>query len=142
MTKKQHPKNPRLKEIEKEGKKPSPLHTAIPVNPDVNNQPVKEMRLGWFFVVAKMIDLFTFKQCQDFFKNFVIVRCHPKKNNPEIFEYLAFSPLFEPYESKLHPPPAYDVKIKLDIPIRSNGKMRAIVTARKIEQTRIITPGH
>ena len=139
MTRKRHPKNPRLKAIEKEGKKESMLGQAIPINLGVINEPVREKRLGWFAVAAQMIDIITFEQCQDFFSHFVIVRCTLLKNN--IFEYLAFSPLFEPHEYKLSPSPRYKINVKLEPPGKSEKKMKVIVTAEKIEKKLIIVPG-
>jgi len=140
MAKKHHPKNPRLKAVEKSRHKKVALNQAIPVNIGVNNLPVKEKRLGWFAMSAQLLDALTFEQCQKIFSNFVIVRAEPMPKQP-IFKYQAFSPLFEPYLSKVSPPPWYDVKVKLIPPKKPDGKMRIQVTAKKREQSRIIRPG-
>ena len=140
MAKKRHPKNPRFKEIEKEGKKKeSPLGQAIPINPGVVNEPVREKRLGWFAVSAQMIDMITFEQCQEFFGHFVIIKAEPDPKR-SVFRYLAFSPLFEPHESRLTSWPWYDINVKLSPPEEPDGKIT--VTATKREQKRIIVPGH
>ena len=140
MTRKRHPKNPRLKAIEKESKKESMLGQAIPINPGVVNEPVREKRLGWFAISAQMIDTITFEQCQEFFSHFVIIKADPDPKRP-VFRYLAFSPLFEPHESRLTSWPWYDINVKLSPPDKPEGKMKTTVTATKREQKRIIIPG-
>lgn len=135
--KKMKKQNPRIKEKirllnqPKEGENRLPLpHPPPPEECWV----VKENRIGVFNVMAISLTYMDWEVYQQLIQNFLITGCQlsPDKS---VFQYLAFSPLFEKV-SKLEMQkqvPLYRINVTMD------GKKKIVkITAEKIEVSKIV----
>lgn len=121
--------NPRIKEVESESK----LTTAVNKIPPQKCWVVDENRIGCFHVSSKMLDYIKWEVYQDIFKQFMIVRCNIVKNT-SVFEYVAFSPLFDKVSKLERKAPLYEIIINND----ESGVIQ--VTAKQKIKSKIIVP--
>lgn len=135
--KKMSKQNPRIKEkireidAEEEEKKSS--EKAIPLPPLKKCWVVEENRIGVFNATAAAWTYIDWEIYQQFIQNFMITGCQLSPDK-KIFQYLAFSPLFDKV-SRLEPKPQVPL-YQLNIVVDEKKKVK--VTAKKMEPSKIV----
>lgn len=111
-----------------------PKEDTVPLEP-TENEIVKELRLGSFFIPTVVINRMPWDEMMDFMENFLVIKCEMLPGN-KMLQYNAFSPLFESLSALgSSKAPIYDI-ISNE---QEDGS--AVYTAKKKVISRIIEPG-